>query len=127
MAFLPQAVIMRASQFLAIQGDDLPAGQFLNRTNPAQKTFPKFIGIEQSKDAPKGIMGQNPVGQFQESTQPIVFGDAPGFRIRPRIRTTNAGANRDDENILQLVLQRITGAGICQGCQVLGNRLMGSR
>ena len=73
----------RATQRLAIDGDQLAAGRFVNRLRPLKQTGCELFPAQQAEDAPKRIVRGNALGQFQKCFEPIVPEFAEGFQIRP--------------------------------------------
>lgn len=57
--------IMRAVQGFAINGDDRTVGLLLDQRDPSQKTLAKLLRVEGRKDAPKGVMRRNAMGEVE--------------------------------------------------------------
>lgn len=79
---------MRPSQRFAINGYD-PADLLTQALHPPEKTLLKLLRIDVGKDAAKGIMRGNAIGQFSKRFQPFFFGQAPCFDVDPAFGSTD--------------------------------------
>ena len=65
----------------AIKGDQRPLREVRNGTGPGQEVCLKALRIEASKDATKGVVGGNAVGQGEERVQSGALALAEEFHI----------------------------------------------
>src|SRR5947209_4940124 len=108
---------MRTTQGFAINGDH-SCYRRTQALHPLEKTRLKFHGIQTCKDASKGIMGWNAVGQFQDRFEPRFFFFPKFFDLYPSFRPTNHAANRDDNNIKQFMPLGPLYPWVVHGCKV---------
>ena len=90
--------VMRATQCLAINSNDLACLARLDGLYPIKEVLLKLFGIKRSKEPTKGIVRGNAVGQGHIALQPGVFGFAKGFDRNPGVGATNHRTNRDTDD-----------------------------
>ena len=96
--------VQTAPNGLAIDGDQ-PAfggdGQFVD---PGQEALLEGLRIEHRKDAAKGVVGGNAIGQFQEGRKPLLLAVAKLLDLGPAVGPADHRADRDGEDVAETVL-----------------------
>ena len=65
--------VERASQRLAVDGDDLVLGRLVQGLDPAEEAALKLGGVEPLEKASEGVVGGDAVGQVKERLEPVVL------------------------------------------------------
>jgi hypothetical protein len=79
---------------------------------PGHKAFLKALRIEARKEAAKGVVGRNAMGQGEEGLQPSVLALAEELHILEAFPATQQGADSDDQHIEQAMLLRPLNTGV---------------
>src|SRR5215469_7700642 len=81
--------IMGAARRLSIDGDLLGGQDRVDGLDPREETGLKLLWVQSCKDAAKGIMRGNAIGQIQKPLQPGSFRFAKFFDLYPGVGSTN--------------------------------------
>src|SRR3954452_21132426 len=108
---LPPSV-ERASERLAIDGDHLTFKVVYERADPGCKPALEGIGVDEHEHTPEGIVRGDAVWQVQEGAQPRQLAAAVERDVVPALSTGDHGADRNDHNINQAVLDLARATGI---------------
>jgi hypothetical protein len=111
-----------AAPGLAVDGDVLDAQSLLNGLHPVAEAGLKGLWLEPVENPFKGVMRGHAVGQFQEALQPVAAFAAKGFDLLPVLRTGNAGAESDNDDVLQQVQAAVCPLGVFQLAEEPGDR-----
>jgi hypothetical protein len=100
--------VVRAAQRLAVMRHD-PAGRQPargasgHRQDPAEEAALEPLGVERREDAPEGVVRWDAVGERQEGAQPGELGAPERVHVGPPLRAADDGAQRDRDDVEQLV------------------------
>src|SRR6266516_7893957 len=96
--FLARCMVMRTSKGLAIYRNH-SWHRRADRLHPLQKARFKLFGIKKGKDASKGVMGGNPVGQLQQFGEPGLLRLPEFFDLYPSLCSADHATNRQNDDI----------------------------
>src|SRR3954453_22191635 len=83
----------------AINGNDLYLRHPEYAFDPAHKAGRKHLRLDQTEHSPKGIVGRNPIRQFQKASHPADFGLPIRLNLTPRVRPTEYGTHSDKDDV----------------------------
>src|SRR3954470_4886603 len=110
--------IVRTPQLLAIHRYHFPCCQFLDGGYPPEEAFLEFFCVKMAEDAPEGIVGRNPAWQFEKCLKPGLFGTAKLLHRYPIIRSADGCADRNDQNVDQLVFAIGSSSWIAESSEI---------
>jgi hypothetical protein len=95
--------IVRATQRLAVQRDNLPIRQLDLRVDPFEQTSLELRRGNHAQDTPEGVVRRNAEGQFQKLLQPFRFGLTESFHIGGAFGAADHGAQTNNDDVNQLM------------------------
>ena len=110
---------MRATQRLAVDGNDLIRKQVSKGTNPCQETALECRRIKVGEDTPECVVRRDTVGQVEKGAEPFLLGVAKVGYLCPAISATDDGADGNDQDIQQFVPLGAVNARVFEAAKVL--------
>ncbi len=100
---VPGTMIMRAPHARPIQCNHLTGGLHRTGGNPGQEAALKPGRVEGGEHPPEGIVRGDAIGQGQERLQPGALRLAECLNLHPPVRPANHPAERDRDDVQQLM------------------------
>ena len=98
--------VERASQRLAVDGDDLVLGRLVQGLDPAEEAALKLGGVEPLEKTSEGVVGGDAVGQVKERLEPVVLGLTEVLNVVPGVGPGDDSADGDGDEIKEFVESR---------------------
>ena len=94
-------VFGRTAQGLAVDGDEFTAVVPAQTLGPLDEEVVELLGIDQTEDIAKGVVGRNAVVEIQMLLEPRSAGLPKLFKLSKRVGSRKHGAQGDEENFAQ--------------------------
>ena len=117
---LPLDPVEGAPEGLAVDGDDLALGRFVQRLDPTKEAPLELGGVKPLEEAAVGVVTGDAVGQVQEGLEPVVLGLAEVLDVVPGVGPGDDGADGDGDDVEQFVEAGAVDAGVGQVGEVVG-------
>ena len=117
---LAGGLVVAAAERLAVDGDDLPGGDLVQRGDPAQQALLELGGLDRREDGVEPVVGGDAAAEVEELGQPgallaAVFGDRDEV-----IGPGDDGAEGDGDDVDERV-DDLASAGVGEGGEVIAD------
>src|SRR5436305_786376 len=109
----------------AINGDLLEAQTVSQGFDPTLEAGEKGLRIDLVKDAFKGVVRRNAVGQSQVVLEPVVASLGEGNDLLPVVGAADRGTQGDDDDVHQQVTFAVVTAPVAETREMHGDRQRG--
>jgi hypothetical protein len=115
------AAVKGAAHRLAVDGDLSAGGLALAKggAHPAQKAALESLGIDQHQHPPERVVGGNAARQLDKPSQPLLLATAVEGDILEALGPRKHGADRNDEDVHEPVLNLGCATRVLQRGEVL--------
>ena len=113
---------MRASHRLTVYGYDVTLQDLTDGQHPLDEAALELLSVQPGEDPAERVVGGNAIGQFQHLAQPSLLAPAERFHVHPTVRTCYGAAERNGEDIDQLVALGAVYTRVDEAAEVFGQR-----